>query len=132
MRMVMVVVRTAAILSIVSGERFIGERGSPELPGDNGPDGVIGAGWFDDEPEQDVGNVDDPDGLSLRGESMKCDREQGKKRTNAVEVEAITEHQLPNSQRLDLQGLDGTKKGEAELNMTGERQGWYWQGFERG
>jgi len=74
MRMVMVVVRTAAILRIVSGQRFVGEGGLPELPGDNGPDGVIGTGWFDDEPEQDVGDVDDPNGLLSRGESMKRNR----------------------------------------------------------
>jgi len=45
-----------------------------------------------------------------------------KRRTNAIEVEAITKHQLPDSQRLDLEGLDGTKKGKSELNMTVERQ----------
>ena len=77
MRMVMVEVRTAAILSTASGQRSVGERGRTELPGDNGPDSIIGASWFDNEPEQDVGRVDDPDGLSSRGELMKRDR--GKK-----------------------------------------------------
>jgi hypothetical protein len=39
------------------------ERGWPKLPGDNGPDGIIGAGWLDGEPEYDVDHIDDPDGL---------------------------------------------------------------------
>ena len=43
------------------------------------------------------------------------------KDTNAVEVETITEHQLPKTQWLDLERLDGTEEGETELTMTGER-----------
>ena len=40
-------------------------RGTPgqQSPCDDGPDGIIGASRLDDEPEQDVGHVDDPDGL---------------------------------------------------------------------
>ena len=45
------------------------------------------------------------------------------KDTNAVEVETITEHQLPKTQWLDLERLDGTEEGETELKMTGERWG---------
>ena len=62
---------------------------------------------------------------------MKCDR-RGRKRTNAVKVETIAEHQLPDSQRLDLKGLDRAKKGKTELKLTGERQGCYGQEVERG
>ena len=45
------------------GQHHAREKERPELPGDDGPDGIIRAGWFDDEPEQDVCHVDDPDGL---------------------------------------------------------------------
>ena len=34
-----------------------------KVPSDNGPDSIISASWLDNEPEQDVGDVDNPDGL---------------------------------------------------------------------
>ena len=43
------------------------------VPRNNGPDGVISAGGFDDEPKQDVGDVNDPDGLFQRLELMRGD-----------------------------------------------------------
>ena len=42
----------------------LGNKSGWNLPGDNGPYGIIATGWFDDEPEQDVSDVDNPDGLS--------------------------------------------------------------------
>jgi len=63
---------------------------------DNGPDGIINASWGDNEPEQDVGHVDYPDG--------------------AVEVEAIAEHQLPETHWLVFEGLDRVKEGETKRN----------------
>lgn len=50
---------------------------------------------------------------------MESGRKMG---TNAVEVEPVTEHQLPETHRLDLERLDGTEEREAELKMTSERQ----------
>ena len=44
-------------------------------------------------------------------------RSGGKGETNAVEIEAITEHQLPKTQLLYFERLDRAKKGEAELKM---------------
>ena len=38
-------------------------------PRDNGFDGILVVGWLHDEPEEHVGHVDDPDGLS--GENVK-------------------------------------------------------------
>jgi len=117
----MVVVRTAAMLNYSSkGQDYAGEQGRLKLPGDNGPDGIFGASWGDGEPEQDVGQVDDPDGLFVAVWVKK--KPGGKRNTNAVEVETITEHQLPDSELLDLEGLDRATEGETKLGMTGERR----------
>ena len=105
-------------------ESVRGDESERSLPCDNGPDSVISAGGFDDEPEQDVSDVDNPDGLSERLELVRC-AIRGKKggRTNAIEVEAITEHQLPETHWLDFKRFDRTKKRETELCVDeSERQ----------
>lgn len=47
---------------------------------------------------------------------------EGRERTNAVEIEAITEHQFPETERLNLERLDRAKEGKAELRIVGERR----------
>ena len=42
--------------------------------------------------------------------------------TNTVEIETITEHQLPDAQRLDLKRLDGAEERETKLKMAGEHE----------
>lgn len=42
--------------------------------------------------------------------------------TNTVEIEAITEHQFPETERLDLQRLDRAKEGKTELGIARERR----------
>lgn len=52
------------------------QQGRSKLPSDNGPDGIVSTGWSDDEPEQDVCHVDDPDGLvTVRVNIMKPNKE---------------------------------------------------------
>jgi len=55
-------------------------------------DRIRGVGRRNNEPEEHVDHVDQPD----RG----------------VEIEAITEHELPGTKGLDLQGLDGTSQSQ--------------------
>jgi len=69
-----------------------GENGSHAC--NNSPDGVITASRLNNEPEQDVSDVDNPDG--------------------AIEVEAIAEHQLPKAHGLDFERLDRAKKRETK------------------
>jgi len=47
---------------------------------------------LNDEPEQNINHVHDPNGR--------------------IEVEAVTEHELPWGERLALQGLNGTIEGK--------------------
>jgi hypothetical protein len=47
-------------------------------------------------------------------------RSGGKRGTNAVEVETITEHQLPEIHLLDFERLDRAEKGETKLKMMGD------------
>lgn len=63
--------------------------------GDDGLDGVLSVGRLGDEPEEHVDHVDNPDGT--------------------VEVEAVTEHELPVREGLDLQGLERAVESEAKL-----------------
>ena len=65
------------------------------IPGDDGANRVLGASGLDDEPEQHVDHVDDPDG--------------------AVEVESITEHKLPIRELLDLERAQGAVHCQREL-----------------
>lgn len=60
--------------------------------GDDGADGVIAAGGVAQEPEEHVDHVDEPD--------------------RNVQVEAITEHQLPVGDGLEVEGLDRALDGE--------------------
>ena len=62
--------------------------------GDCGLDGVLVIGGFDNEPEEHVDGVDDPNGT--------------------VEVEAVAEHELPRGERLDLKRLDRAVESEAK------------------
>jgi hypothetical protein len=59
---------------------------------DSSLDAVIWARRLEDEPETDVDHVDDPNGT--------------------VEVESITEHEVPQGERLHLEGLHGPIRGE--------------------
>jgi len=59
---------------------YAGEKGRTGLPGNNGPDGIIGASWGDGEPEYDVGQVDDPDGLFWQFWLRGRNRGEGEKR----------------------------------------------------
>ena len=62
--------------------------------------------------------------MAYHNGASQCDGIKGKtKRTNTVEVETVTEHQLPGTQLFHLKGLDGTKERKAELKTTGERRG---------
>jgi len=61
---------------------------------DSSLDAVIWARRLEDEPETDVDHVDDPNGT--------------------VEVESITEHELPGGDRLRLEGLYGPVQSETQ------------------
>jgi len=69
--------------------------------GDDGFDGVFGAGGGDDEPEEHVDHVDDPDG--------------------AVEVQAVSEHELPVADGAFCFGFEGAGEGEGEGGGEEER-----------
>lgn len=45
------------------------------------------------------------------------DETEERKETDAIEIETITEHQLPEAERLSLEGLDRAKKCETKLRM---------------
>ena len=53
--------------------------------------------------------------------SSQWDEAEERERTNAVEIETITEHQFPETERLDLERLDRAKEGKTKLRMAGER-----------
>jgi len=61
---------------------------------DDGTDGVVDACGANDEPEEGVGEVDEQDG--------------------AVEVQAVTEHELPWTQRAGFEGVDGAHESQTE------------------
>jgi len=74
--------RTAMGEGAADGENDTEGHGSGEdgcHARDDGFDRILNAGRFHDEPEDDIGHVDDPDG--------------------GVEVEAVTEHELPWAER---------------------------------
>ena len=54
-------------------------------------------------------------------DSSQWDEAEERERTNAVEIETITEHQFPETERLDLERLDRAKEGKTKLRMAGER-----------
>ena len=86
------------------------------LPGDDGLDRVFDASGLDDEPEQHVSHVDQPDSLQDRGNVMIKLGWCPEKRTNSIKIEPIPKHQLPRAERFRLHGIDRPHQSKTELH----------------
>ena len=110
MRRVIVVVRTAAMLVGMCVSTKIEEKEIKRVwvvharrysPSDGRPDRVVVSRGGDNEPEQDVDHIHDPNG--------------------GIEVQAITEHELPWREGLVLEGLDRTMESEDQAGSIEDR-----------